>query len=99
MLKTLVKDFLEFEPNFLGGLAEYFSRLSRNFRSQLAGLEQIAAGGRLSRRLRGLVRVFITGHGLPSVNWDFESIIQVMVHLTSVAYVLAEACMADMYAT
>ena len=29
-------------------------RLSRNFRGRLAGLAQIAAGGRLSRRLRGL---------------------------------------------
>src|SRR6218665_2587598 len=58
MLKTLVIDFLVFKPQFLRRLSRVFfsasSRLSRNFRGRLAGLEQIAAAGRLSRRLRGL---------------------------------------------
>src|SRR6218665_1884032 len=58
MLKTLVIDFLVFKPQFSRRLSRvYFSassRLSRNFRGRLAGLAQIAAAGRLSRRLRGL---------------------------------------------
>src|SRR6218665_2476850 len=59
MLKTLVMDFLVFKPEFSRRLSRIFfsasSRLSRNFRGRLAGLAQIAAAGRLSRRLRGLV--------------------------------------------
>src|SRR6218665_4075987 len=58
MLKTLVMDFLAFKPEFSRRLSRIFfsasSRLSRNFRGRLAGLAQIAAAGRLSRRLRGL---------------------------------------------
>src|SRR6218665_3541325 len=57
-LKTLVIDFLVFKPQFSRRLSRVFfsasSRLSRNFRGRLAGLAQIAAAGRLSRRLRGL---------------------------------------------
>src|SRR6218665_2216620 len=59
MLKTLVMDFLAFKPEFSRRLSRIFfsasSRLSRNFCGRLAGLAQIAAAGRLSRRLRGLV--------------------------------------------
>src|SRR6218665_3943404 len=59
MLKTLVMDFLVFKPQFSRRLSRIFfsasSWLSRNFRGRLAGLAQIAAGGRLSRPLRGLV--------------------------------------------
>src|SRR6218665_3389199 len=51
-------DFLVFKPLFSRRLSRIFfsasSRLSRNFRGRLAGSAQIAAGGRLSRRLRGL---------------------------------------------
>src|SRR6218665_2589292 len=58
MLKILVMDFLVLKPQFSRRLSRIFfstsSRLSRNFRGRLAGLAQIAAGGRLSRRLRGL---------------------------------------------
>src|SRR6218665_3387772 len=58
MLKTLVMDFLAFKPEFSRRLSRIFfsasSRLSRNFHGRLAGLAQIAAAGRLSRRLRGL---------------------------------------------
>src|SRR6218665_472383 len=58
MLKTLVMDFLVFKPEFSRRLNRIFfstsSRLSRNFHGRLAGLAQIAAGGRLSRRLRRL---------------------------------------------
>jgi len=58
MLKTLVIDFLVFKPQFSRRFSRVFfsasSRLSRNFRGRLAGLAQIAATGRLSRRLRGL---------------------------------------------
>src|SRR6218665_580403 len=58
MLKTLVMAFLVFKPEFSQRLSRIFfsasSWLSRNFRGRLAGLAQIAAGGRLSRRLRGL---------------------------------------------
>src|SRR6218665_1662827 len=58
MLKTLVMDFLAFKPEFSRRLSRLFfsasSRLSRNFRGRLAGLAQIAAAGRLSRRLRAL---------------------------------------------
>src|SRR6218665_1331077 len=57
-LKTLVMDFLVFKPKFSRRLSRIFfsasSRLSRNFRGRLAGLAQIAAGGWLSQRLRGL---------------------------------------------
>src|SRR6218665_1408526 len=56
MLKTLVMDILAFKPEFSRRLSRIFfsasSRLSRNFRGRLAGLAQIAAAGRLSRRLR-----------------------------------------------
>src|SRR6218665_1383521 len=56
-LKTLVMDFLVFKPKFSRRLSRIFfsdsSRLSRNFRGWQAGLPQIAAGGRISRRLRG----------------------------------------------
>jgi len=59
MLKTLVMDVLVFKPQFSRRLSRIFFsaslRLSRNFRGRLAGLVEIAAGGRLSRRLRGLV--------------------------------------------
>src|SRR6218665_2360390 len=58
MLKTLVTDFLVFKTEFSRRLSRIFfsasSRLSRNFRGRLVGLAQIAAAGRLSRRLRGL---------------------------------------------
>src|SRR6218665_2840901 len=58
MLKTLVMDFLAFKPEFSRRLSRIFfsasSRLSRNFHGRLAGLAQIAAAGRLSRRLKGL---------------------------------------------
>src|SRR6218665_3412076 len=58
MMKTLVMDFLALKPEFSRRLSRIFfsasSRLSRNFRGRLAGLAQIAAAGRLSRRLRGL---------------------------------------------
>src|SRR6218665_3667071 len=70
MLKTLVMDVLVFKPQFSQRLSRIFFsaslRLSRNFRGRLAGLAQIAAGGRLSRRLRGLYAqshmVAYTGH-------------------------------------
>src|SRR6218665_1854170 len=66
MLKTLVMDFLAFKPEFSRRLSRIFfsasSRLSRNFRGRLAGLAQIEAAGRLSRRLRGLVRKYIRRH-------------------------------------
>src|SRR6218665_2293953 len=59
MLKTLVMDFLVFRPEFSRRLSRIFfsasSLLSRNFRGRLVGLAQIAAAGRLSRRIRGLV--------------------------------------------
>ena len=46
------------KPHFYRRLSQLFlsagSRLSRIFRGRLAGLAQIAAGGRLSRRLGGL---------------------------------------------
>ena len=51
-------DFLALKPEFSRRLSRIFfsasSRLSRNFRGRLAGLAEIAAAGRLSRRLRGL---------------------------------------------
>src|SRR6218665_3341608 len=54
----LVMDFLVFKPQFSRRLSRIFFsvslRLSRNFHGRLAGLSQIAAGGRLSRWLRGL---------------------------------------------
>src|SRR6218665_2435655 len=58
MLKTVIMDFTVIKPHFSWRLSRLFfsasSRLSRIFRGRLAGLAQIAAGGRLSRRLRGL---------------------------------------------
>src|SRR6218665_2101331 len=67
MLKTLVMNFLVFKPQFSRRLSRIFfsasSRLSRNFRGRLVGLAQIAAGGRLSRRLRGLAQATV-GKGL-----------------------------------
>src|SRR6218665_1450029 len=78
MLITLVMDFLAFKPEFSRRLSRIFfsasSRLSRNFRDRLAGLAQIAAAGRLSRRLRGLPSVFMFSYpdGLP--RWtDFHT--------------------------
>src|SRR6218665_202808 len=57
---------LVFKPQFSRRLSRIFfsasSRLSRNFRGRLTGLAQFAAGGRLSRRLRGL--------HIPSSNWE-----------------------------
>src|SRR6218665_8470 len=54
----LVMDFLVFKPQLYRRLSRIFfsasSRLSRYFRGRLAGLAKIAAGGRLSQRLRGL---------------------------------------------
>src|SRR6218665_2750425 len=59
MLKPIVINFLVFKPQYSRRLSRIFfsasSRLSLNFRGRLAGLAQIAAGGRLSRRLRGLL--------------------------------------------
>jgi len=58
MLKTLVMNFLVFKPQFSRHLSRIFFsaslQLSQNFCGQLGGLAQIAAGGQLSRRLRGL---------------------------------------------
>src|SRR6218665_2081703 len=59
--KRLIVDFSVFKPQFSRRLSRIFfsasPRPSRNFRGRLAGLAQIGAGGRLSRRLRGLVLV------------------------------------------
>src|SRR6218665_3295607 len=59
MLKTIVIDFLVFKPQLYRRLSRMFfsasSRLSRNFRGRLAGSAQIAAAGRISRRLRELL--------------------------------------------
>src|SRR6218665_4139 len=72
MLKPIVINFLVFKPQFSRPLSRVFfsasSRLSLNFRGRLAGLAQIAAAGRLSRRLRGLASSLeldadITVHG------------------------------------
>src|SRR6218665_2474256 len=56
-------EFLAFKPEFSRRLSRIFfsasSRLSRNFRGRLAGLAQIAAGGRLSRRLRELLKTHL----------------------------------------
>ena len=52
-----------FKPEFSRRLSRIFfsasSRLSRNFCGRLTDLAQIAAGGRLSRRLRGLGLRFV----------------------------------------
>src|SRR6218665_3580834 len=64
MLKTSVIDFLVFKPQVSLRLSRVFfsasSRLSRNFRSRLAGLAQIASADRLSRRLRRLTSSMFT---------------------------------------
>src|SRR6218665_1537189 len=70
MLKTLVMDFIAFKPEFSRRLSRIFfsasSRLSRNFRGRVAGLAQIAAGGRLSRRL---IRDYSRGRGQPYISF------------------------------
>src|SRR6218665_214995 len=58
MLKTVIFDFSVIKPHFSRRLSRLFfsavSRLSRIFRGRLAGVAEIAAGGRLSRRPGGL---------------------------------------------
>jgi len=62
MLKTVIMDFSLIKLHFSRRLSRSFSaaglRLSHIFRGRLASLAQIAAGGRLSRRVEGLKRRF-----------------------------------------
>src|SRR6218665_3127653 len=78
MLKTVIMDFSVIKPHFSRRLSRLFfsvgSRLSRIFRGRLAGLAQIAAGGRLSRRLGGLGR----GH-FPTDFWKEKMSMRIMV--------------------
>src|SRR6218665_581443 len=59
MLKTVIMGFSVIKPHFSRRLSRLFfsagSRLSRIFCGRLTGLAQFAAGGRLSRRLGGLI--------------------------------------------
>src|SRR6218665_3544568 len=58
MLKTVIMDFSVIKPHFSRRLSRLFfsasSRLSHIFHDRPAGLAQISADGRLSRRLEGL---------------------------------------------
>src|SRR6218665_1808849 len=85
MLITLVMDFLAFKPEFSRRLSRIFfsasSRLSRNFRGRLAGLAQIAAAGRLSRRLRGLAHIDTLFRSPCSLNFPnlCDNIVKILV--------------------
>jgi len=65
MLNAAIINFSVIKPHFPRRLSRLFfsagSRLSRIFRGQLAGLAQITAGGRLSRRLGGLALTLQSG--------------------------------------